>query len=126
VGLINMETLFVVGRLIYGVPLLYMGISNFWRLDKMTEDARAKGIPMPELAAICGMIWLIIGVLAIILNYFALIGGIMVAVFLVISGIKIHDYWTVTDPKIRHIEMTQFEKNIIIAGAALAIAAVDV
>ena len=109
----NVEILFVAGRLIYGVPLLYMGISNFWRLDELTEKSQTKGIPVPKTAVICGMTWLIIGVLSIIFNFYVLIGGFMVAIFLVIAGVKIHDFWTVTDPKLRKDEMIQLEKNII-------------
>jgi uncharacterized membrane protein YphA (DoxX/SURF4 family) len=118
-----MEILFIAGRLIYGVPLLFMGIRNFWKVDKLTEDARVKGIPAPKVAVIGSTIWLIIGVLAIIFNFPVLFGGIMVAIYLVITGVKIHNFWTVMDPEVREKEMIQLEKNIIIAGAALAIAA---
>lgn len=118
-----METLFVVGRLIYGVPLLYMGIRNFWRLDELTKRSQTKGIPIPRLAVIGSTTWLIIGTLTIIFNFQVLIGGFMVAIYLVLTGVTIHNFWTITDSKIRKDEMIQLEKNIIIAGAALAVAA---
>ncbi len=121
-----MENLFIVGRLVYGVPLLYMGLRNFWSLDELTERAQAHEIPAPKIAVIGGTTWFIIGMLAIIFNFYAIIGSFMVAIFLVVAGIKIHNFWTVTDPIVRKDEMIQLEKNIIIAGAALAIAAAGI
>ncbi len=121
-----METLFVVGRLIYGLPLLYMALRNFWTLAESAEMLQSKGVPAPRLAAVGGSTWLIIGVLAIIFNVYAVIGSFMVAIFLIVAGPIVHNFWTETDPKTRKHEMIQLEKNIIIAGAAIAIAAASV
>lgn len=121
-----METLFIVGRFVYGIPLLYMGLRNFWTLEETAARAQAHNIPAPKVAVIGGTTWFIIGMLAIIVNFYAIIGSFMVAIFLVLAGVRVHNFWTVTDPQVRKDEMIQLEKNIIIAGAALAIAAAGI
>ncbi len=117
------STLFLIGRLIYTLPLLYMALRNFGKLDELVELSREKGLPASKVAVIGSTTFLIIGLLAILFNIQVVIGSLMVASFLVVSGVKVHNFWTVTDPHARSMEQIQLEKNIIMAGAAIAIAA---
>ena len=119
----NVETLFLIGRLIYTLPLLYMALRNFSQLEELTELSRVKGLPPYKAAVAAATCWLIVGLLALIFNIQPLIGGLMVAAFLVVSGVKVHNYWTVSDPHARNMERIQLEKNIALAGTALALAA---
>jgi uncharacterized membrane protein YphA (DoxX/SURF4 family) len=49
-------------------------------------------------------------------------GGL--AVFLLVSAVTMHDFWSVDDPEEKQSEMTSFLKNLYGAGAALALLAV--
>jgi putative oxidoreductase len=48
------------------------------------------------------------------------LGAGTLAVFLLISAVVMHDFWTVEDEQQQQTEMTQFLKNVVMAGAALA------
>ncbi len=118
-----MEILLLVGRLIYTLPLLYQGVTNLGQLDRLTARAREKGLPASKVTTAGAMVWLIIGTLAITFNFQSLIGGLMVAAFLVFTGFTIHNFWAVTDPATRKQDLLHFLKNLSLAGAALMIAA---
>ncbi len=118
-----MENLFTAGRLIFGMVLLYMGVRNFFLVGPLVEESTRKNIPFPKLAVIGSTIWLIVGSLFIVFNFYILIGGALVSSYLVITGLAIHNFWTAPDPEGKIKEMIQVEKNFIMAAAALAIAA---
>jgi len=58
-----------------------------------------------------------------LLNVQIVIAGVLLAVFLVATAVTVHDFWAISDEQIKMVVMTQFMKNMILAGAALAIAA---
>ena len=116
------DNLFVIGRLLYILPILYMAIRNFQQLDHLTELSREKGLPPFKAVVFGATCWLIVGLLGLVFDLMPLIAGFMAASFLIVSGVKVHNYWTVTDPHERNMERIQLEKNIALAGAALALA----
>jgi uncharacterized membrane protein YphA (DoxX/SURF4 family) len=120
-----MEIVLLLGRLIYTLPLLYQGVTNLGQLDRLTARAREKGLPASKVTAAGAMIWLIVGTLAITFNFQSLIGGLMVATFLIFTGATIHNFWAVTDPAMRKQDQLHFLKNLSLAGAALMIAVIQ-
>jgi uncharacterized membrane protein YphA (DoxX/SURF4 family) len=64
---------------------------------------------------------LIIGGLYVALGIYADLGGLLLAIFLILSAFKMHNFWTITDEQAKQAEMTSFMKNIALAGAALII-----
>jgi uncharacterized membrane protein YphA (DoxX/SURF4 family) len=118
-----METLALIGRIVYAVPLIFSAANHFMAVDNMAGYAGSKGIPSPRLAVLGSGVWLIVGALGVLLNVQVVIAGILVAVFLVVTAVTMHNFWTVSDEQMKMVEMTQFMKNMMLAGAALAIAA---
>jgi len=117
------SNLFIAGRIVFCGMLLYRAVRNFFRLDELADIGGRKGFPFPKIAAPVGMIWLTLGTLAILFNFQALVGGVMVALFLTVAGLKVHDFWNEPPSRLRKLETYNLEKNLGIAGAALAIAA---
>lgn len=117
-----MDVLSLAGQVIYALPLLYQGVTNLGQLDRLTARAREKGLPASNALTAVAMIWLIIGTLALLFSFQKLIGGLMVASFLVFTGSTIHNFWTVKDPAERKQDLLHFLKNLSLAGAALALA----
>jgi uncharacterized membrane protein YphA (DoxX/SURF4 family) len=64
---------------------------------------------------------LIIGGLYIALGVYADLGAILIALFLVLSAFKMHDFWTIQDAQAKQGETINFFKNLSLAGAALII-----
>jgi len=64
---------------------------------------------------------MLLGGLSVITGIYIDLGAVVLAVLLVVMAIKMHDFWTVTDPQAKQPEMISFFKNISMAGGALFI-----
>ncbi|WP_227357249.1 DoxX family protein [Haladaptatus salinisoli] len=116
---------FLMGRLVFGVLLGFMGLNHFTSLDGMSGYATAKGVPAPRLAIIVSGLMLILGGLAIALGVYPLVGAVVIALFFLGVTPVMHDFWTVDDPEQRQSEMTDFLKNATLFGAALVLVAIS-
>lgn len=66
---------------------------------------------------------LVLAGLSIVAGVFPVVSAVVVAGFLVVAGVIFHDFWAVPEDQ-QQTEMTQFLKNVALAGGALVIAAV--
>jgi uncharacterized membrane protein YphA (DoxX/SURF4 family) len=64
---------------------------------------------------------MLLGGLSIAAGIWIDLGALVIALTLVVMAVKMHDFWTVTDPAAKQPEMINFWKNISLAGAALFI-----
>jgi len=64
----------------------------------------------------------IAGGLSVALGYRAKLGAWLLVLFLVPVTLAMHNFWTVTDPMMRGMQMALFMKNVSMLGAALLIA----
>lgn len=117
------ELAFLVGRLVFGVLLGFMGLNHFMDLDGMAGYADAKGIPAPRTAVIASGLALVAGGGAIALGVFPLLGAVALAVFFLVVTPTMHDFWTVADSEQRQAEMTNFLKNATLFGVSLVFVA---
>ena len=101
-----MDILFLVGRILFGGYFLMMGVNHFMKAGMLRGYAQSKGVPAPAMAVAVGGVYVIWGLWALV-------------VFLVPVAFKMHDFWTVEDPQAKMAEMTNFLKNIALAGAVL-------
>jgi len=115
--------LFLVARLLFGGVLAFTGLNHFLGADGMIPYAEAKGLPFPAFSVyFSGGLLVFSGLLVIVGAYPVLAAGAL-AVFLVGSAVAMHDFWAVPEDQ-QQDEMTQFLKNIGLAGGALALLAV--
>lgn len=119
---IDLEDLFVIGRVVYAAPLLFMAIGHFTGVKKLTEYVKSKNVPSPKMAVIGSGIILALGSLSILTNFYINIGGILLVLFFIPVSIMMHDFWNQSDFKTRNMEKTGFMKNLIILGAAIMFA----
>lgn len=110
---------FLLGRLLFGGVVAFMGFNHFVNLGDMTGYAEMKGLPAPGFAVVASGVMLVLGGLSIITGAFVVLGAGAVALFLLVSAVTMHDFWTVDDPQQQQTEMTQFLKNLVMAGASL-------
>lgn len=115
--------LFLLGRLLFGGVLAFMGLNHFQNAGQMAPYAEAKGRPAPTASVYgSGGLLLVSGVLVIIGAYPVIAAGAL-ATFLLASAVLMHNFWAVPDDQVQD-EMTQFLKNVALAGGALALLAV--
>ncbi len=116
--------LFLLGRILFGATLAFMGLNHFMDVDTMAGYAEFKGLPAPRFSVIASGLVLVLGGLGVVLGAFPVIAAGALAVFLLVSAVTMHDFWSVDDPEEQQSEMTSFLKNVYGAGAAVALLAV--
>src|SRR5437763_17009442 len=79
------------------------------------------GVPAPGLLVPLSGVIATRGGLSITLGYKARIGAWLIVLFLVPVSLKMHNFWAVTDPMMRGLQMSLFMKNVSMLGAALLI-----
>lgn len=112
--------IFLVARVLFGVTLAFMGFNHFLNVEEMTGYAQFKGLPAPEFSVIASGVTLVAGGLGIALGAFPVLAAGALAVFLLVSAVTMHDFWSMDDPEEQQNEMTAFLKNVYGAAAALA------
>ena len=111
---------FLLARLLFGGVVAFMGFNHFANVENMTGYAEMKGLPAPGFAVVASGAMLVLGGLSIVTGAYVVLGAGAIALFLLVSAVTMHDFWSVDDPQQQQTEMTQFLKNLTMAGAALA------
>ena len=116
--------LFLLGRILFGATLAFMGLNHFMDLETMAGYAEFKGLPAPQFSVIASGAVLVLGGIGVAAGAFPVVSAGALAVFLLVSAVTMHDFWSMDDPEEKQNEMTSFLKNVYGAGAALALLAV--
>ncbi|MCG1002474.1 MULTISPECIES: DoxX family protein [Halobacterium] len=116
------DVLLLVGRVLFGGVLAFMGLNHFMQTESMTGYAQHKGLPAPKLSVLASGAVLVLGGLSVVTGIAPVVGAVALAGFLVVSALTMHDFWAVPEDQAQD-EMTGFLKNVALAGGALAVAA---
>lgn len=84
--------------------------------------AAAKGVPASNILVPVTGLMEIFGAITIIIGYKAKWGAWTLVAFLIPVTFVMHNFWTLTDPMTKQMDMVSFMKNISMTGAALMIA----
>ncbi|ELZ46757.1 DoxX family protein [Halorubrum coriense DSM 10284] len=114
----------LLGRILFGATLAFMGLNHFADLETMAGYGEFKGLPAPRFSVIASGAVLALGGLAVAAGAFPVLAAGSLAFFLLVSAVTMHDFWSMDDPEEKQNEMTGFLKNVYGAGAALALLAV--
>jgi uncharacterized membrane protein YphA (DoxX/SURF4 family) len=120
------EEVFWFGRLLFSLVLIGSGIGHLTQTEGSAQYAEYKGVPNAKLMVQVTGVLMLIGGLAVVLGVFMDLAAVCIAVLMVVFAVKMHTFWTESDPQTQNIERAQFMKNISIAGGALIIAALPV
>jgi uncharacterized membrane protein YphA (DoxX/SURF4 family) len=116
---------FLVGRVLFGGVLAFMGLNHFLQADQMTGYAEMKGAPAPRLSVYGSGALLVLGGLSVVIGVAPLVGAAALLAFLVVATPLFHDFWSVEDPEQQQQEMTDFLKNAALVGGALVLLAIS-
>ncbi|MFB6140965.1 MAG: DoxX family membrane protein [Halosimplex sp.] len=114
---------FLLARLLFGGVLAFMGFNHFTDVEQLAGYAEMKGLPAPSFAVIASGVVLVLGGLGVALGVAPVLAAGALAVFLLVSAVAMHDFWAVPAEQTQD-EMTQFLKNVSLAGGALALLAI--
>ena len=116
-----MDEVFLLSRLMFAFLVVGSGVGHLMQTDNMVAYAQMRGISNPKPMVQISGIAMIAGGVSIALGIFGDIGALGLAVLLVIVALMMHAFWKETDQIAKMTEMVQFNKNIALAGGALAI-----
>jgi len=116
-----MDIVLIVGRVLFSLLFISFGVAHLTKLQAMTGYAQYKKVPAAKLSVIVTGLMLIIGGLYVALGIYADLGALLLTIFLLLSAFKMHNFWTVSDEQAKQAEMTNFMKNLALAGASLII-----
>ncbi len=120
-----MRAPFVLGRLLFGGYFIMSGINHFKNTGQLTQYAAAKKVPKPDVAVQTTGVALIAGGASILLGVKPKLGAAALVGFLLGVSPIMHDFWKQEDQQQRMNDMINFTKNLALAGAAMALTAVD-
>jgi uncharacterized membrane protein YphA (DoxX/SURF4 family) len=112
----------LLGRVLFGGVLAFMGFNHFMQVDQMAGYAEHKGLPAPKLSVLASGGLLVFAGFAVVAGVAPVVAGFALAAFLLVSAVTMHDFWAVPEDQ-QQDEMTGFLKNVALAGGALAVAA---
>ena len=119
-----METLFLIGRILFGGYFIFNGINHFMRLKMMSEYTKMKGVPVPGASVALTGALLLIGGITIFLGAYIRLGVLALAIFLISVTFMMHNFWKIQDPQMKMGEMVNFMKNMALLGAVLMLLAI--
>jgi uncharacterized membrane protein YphA (DoxX/SURF4 family) len=120
-----MRAPFVLGRLLFGGYFIMSGINHFKNKEQLTQYAAAKKVPKPDVAVQASGVALIAGGASILLGVKPKLGAAALVGFLLGVSPIMHDFWKAEDQQQRMNDMVNFMKNLALAGAAMALTAVE-
>lgn len=114
-----MNYLVPLGRFLYSLIFL-MTVGHF--SSASIGFAAQQGVPAAGLLVPLSGVIAILGGLSVTLGYKAKVGAWLLVLFLVPVSFYMHNFWAVTDPTMRGVQIAHFMKNVSMLGAALLIA----
>jgi uncharacterized membrane protein YphA (DoxX/SURF4 family) len=115
-----MDALLLIGRILF-VPAFILSGAGF-HLGQMKAGvgyAQSKGVPLANLVVPLSGIQIILGGALVVLGVWPDLGALLLVAFAIPTAIVMHNFWTVEDPMQRVTEMSQFQKDLALGGAAL-------
>ena len=119
-----MEYLFVLGRILLGGYFMLSGFNHFKNLKMLTDYAQSKKVPMASTIVFLSGLMMFLGGLGIVLGVYIELSVLLLAAFLLVVSMQMHQYWKVSDQNMRMGEEINFKKNMALLGAVLMILAI--
>ncbi|MBS3761450.1 MAG: DoxX family protein [Halodesulfurarchaeum sp.] len=111
----------LVGRLLFGGMLLWMGGSNLRNNEEMVAYANANDVPVAVALVPIASGMLLFGSLGIVLGIYPTVAVAMISLFLVGVTPAMHPFWAIEDPAQRQQQRIAFQKNAALLGGALVL-----
>ncbi|MCV7314174.1 DoxX family protein [Mycolicibacillus parakoreensis] len=116
-----MDIVILIGRILFGAIFFGGAIGHFTQTASMAQYTESKGIKPGRPAVLLSGAWMLIGAALVVVGAWADLGALMLAVFLLPTAVIMHGFWKEQDPEAKTGEQLHFNKDLSLAGAALAL-----
>jgi putative oxidoreductase len=114
-----MKFIALFGRVLFAAIFLTSVPGHF--MPATIAYTASHGVPAASFLVPFSGVLELVGALSILLGYKAKWGAWVLVLFLVPVTFLMHNFWTISDPMQRQMDMAMFMKNISMTGAALFI-----
>ena len=115
------EIALIAGRVLFALLFVSSGVNHFTQNAAMTGYAKYKKIPMAKISVYVSGLMLVLGGIYIALGFYADLGALLLAIFLIPTAFLMHAFWKESDATAKSNERIAFFKDLSLAGAALII-----
>lgn len=115
------EIALIAGRVLFTLLFISSGINHFTKTAAMTGYAQYKKVPMAKLSVYLSGLMILSGGIFIVLGFYADLGALLIAIFLLPTSFLMHAFWKENDATAKQNESIAFFKDLSLAGAALII-----
>ncbi len=120
---VDVDLLFLVGRLLAALMYLLMGVNHFVHLPELIDYAEGRRTPVPLLTVPITGLALFGGALSIGLGVYPVAGVITVVVFLLLAALLVHRPLAGDNAYTAQQEMINMMRNFALAGTTLVLLA---
>lgn len=107
------------GRILFSLIFLFTAYNHF--SGEAIAYAASKNVPFASVLVPVSGIIATLGGISIVLGYKARLGAWLIVLFLVPVTFMMHNFWAISDPTMKQMQMSMFLKNLSMMGAALLI-----
>ncbi len=115
-----MDVLVLIARILFAFLFLASGFGHFASRKAMAGYAASKGVPYAEASVIGSGVLVLAGAVMVLLGLWGDLGAVFILIFVVSTAVLMHPFWKETDEQSKMMEMVQFNKDIALAGGAIA------
>jgi putative oxidoreductase len=112
-----MEYALIAGRILFSALFIFSALGHF--KPGTIAFASSKGVPFASFFVPFSGVMELVGGISILIGYEAKLGAWLIVLFMIPVTFVFHQFWKITDPLQKQMEMATFLKNISIMGAAL-------
>jgi uncharacterized membrane protein YphA (DoxX/SURF4 family) len=115
------EVLLIAGRVLFALLFISYGVSHFTKAQAYIGYAQYKKVPLAKFSVYLSGLMILLGGSYIVLGFYADLGAVLIATFLIPTAFLMHAFWKESDATAKQNELMSFLKNLSLAGAALII-----
>jgi putative oxidoreductase len=115
-----MDVVLLVGRILFVFLFLGSAFGHLTKTKDMAGYTASKGVPAAHAMTLLSGVVILLGALFVLLGLWGDLGALLLVLFLLPTAVLMHGFWKESDPMAKQMEMIQFNKDVALAGAALA------
>jgi putative oxidoreductase len=116
-----MDVVFLIGRIVFAYLFLGSSVAHLTKSGDMGGYASSRGLPAGRQLTLLTGVQILVGGLSVLLGIWGDLGSLLLVLFLLSTAFLIHGFWKESDPMSKQMEMVQFNKDLALAGASLAL-----
>ena len=109
------------GRILLGLLFVFSGLAKILGFHGTVGYIAAKGLPMPETAAVITILVELGGGLCVMSGFHSRVAAVGLAVFTLLAALIFHNFWAAA-PAQFNAQYVNFMKNVSITGGMLLLA----